>query len=415
MQIVRAEADEWERIREIRLRSLREDPDAFGSTLEREAGHGEDAWRAFVTGRVTGREEGVRQAAFVAVDHDGRWVGLAVGVVRPDDRSLAKLYAMWVDPVARGRGAGERLVESVASWATATGADRLELCVTEANAPAVRLYRRTGFEPTGDRDELRPGSGVATVTLRRRLALAPEVVDALVAEQIAYYDRRAPTYEQLYRREGAHDGGPEFNARWFRETADLEASVPDATGASVLELACGTGLWTRYLARTARRLVAVDASAAMLARNREAVADPTVEYVEADVFAWEPPPHQRFDLVAFGFFLSHVPPDRFDAFWARVRSWLEPGGRVWFCDDVAGPDRPYSGETVPGVPIANIRHLDGEGEFEIVKVFWHPDDLAAKLGDLGWLASVRSTGEFFLVGDASPVEPGVRAGPDGHG
>ena len=107
--------------------------------------------------------------------------------------------------------------------------------------------------------------------------------------------------------------------------------------------------------------------------------------------------------MAFGFFLSHVPPDRAGAFWDRLRSWLAPGGRVWFCDDVAGPDRPYSGDTVAGVPIANVRTLEVGRSFEIVKVFWHPADLMSRLRELGWRSSVRATGEFFLVGEAEPL------------
>jgi GNAT superfamily N-acetyltransferase/SAM-dependent methyltransferase len=397
VQILRAETDDWERIREIRLRSLREDPEVFGSTLERERAHTPEQWRAF----AVGWEGAARQAAFAAADENGRWVGIALGVVWAADRSLANLYAMWVDASVRGRGAGERLVESVAAWAAGTGAERLELCVTEGNAPASRLYERTGFVPTGLRDELRPGSGVTTVTLRRPLTVQPGVVDDLLAEQVRYYEARAPVYEQLWNRVGRYDRGEEFNERWFRETAALEGSVPDTAGLRVLELACGSGVWTRRLAPGAARLVAVDASPAMIDVNRGSVADPRVEYVQADLFAWTPA-GATFDLIAFGFFLSHLPPDRFASFWTSLRGWLAPGGRVWFCDDVAGPDRPYSGNTVEGLPIANTRTFDTDEAFTIVKIFWHPRDLVSRLAELGWDAEVHTTGEHFLVGTAVP-------------
>jgi SAM-dependent methyltransferase/GNAT superfamily N-acetyltransferase len=398
VRILRADRDDWERLRDIRLRSLLDAPEAFGSTHEREASQSEDDWRAF----ADGWEGSARQVVFVAADDHGRWVGLAVGVVREADTSLANLYAMWVDPDARGLGGGRGLVERVAAWAAGTGAERLELCVTEANEPAVALYRSTGFEPTGGRGSLRPGSDVATITLRRPLAVPADVVDELMAEQIRYYEDRAPVYDELWYRQGRYDRGAEFNERWFGETAALEAAVPDTTGLRVLELACGTGLWTRHLAPNAARLVAVDASAAMLARNREAVADPRVEYVEADLFAWSPR-GETFDLIAFGFFLSHVPPDRIAAFWTVLRGWLAPGGRVWFCDDVAGPGRPYSGDTVEGLPIANTRSFDTDEAYRIVKLFWHPRDLESRLAELGWDAEVRTTGEHFLVGTATPT------------
>ncbi len=398
VKILRAEPEDWERLRDIRLRALQDAPEAFGSTHEREAAHTEDAWRNF----AIGWEGTARQAAFVATDDDGGWLGVALGAVRQADTSLANLYAMWVDPAARGMGAGRRIVEAVATWAAGTGAERLELCVTESNEVAVALYRTAGFEPTGGRGELRPGSGVTTVTLRRPLAVAADVVDGLMAEQIRYYEDRAPVYDELWYRRGRYDRGAAFNERWFRETAALEAAVPDTTGLRVLELACGSGLWTRHLAPGAARIVCVDASPAMLARNRETVADPRVRYVEADLFSWSPG-GETFDLIAFGFFLSHLPPDRFTGLWTTLREWLAPGGRVWFCDDVAGPDRPYSGNAVEGVPIANTRTFDTNDEYRIVKVFWHPRDLESRLAELGWDAQVRTTGEHFLMGQAVPT------------
>lgn len=225
--------------------------------------------------------------------------------------------------------------------------------------------------------------------------------DDLLVEQIRYYEDRAPIYEKLYFREGSYDLGDEANPRWFAETAQLEAAVEalDASG-SVLELACGNGLWTRLLAPRAGQLTAVDSSPTMLARNRAWVGDPSVAYVEADLFDWEPPRGARYDLIAFGFFLSHVPPERFVAFWDRLRRWLAPGGVVFFCDDCWSPDRPRSGDRVPhGPEHAHIRRL-GDETYAIVKVFYRPLELVADIDAAGWDAEVRSTGEHFLHGTA---------------
>ena len=80
----------------------------------------------------------------------------------------------------------------------------------------------------------------------------------------------------------------------------------------MLELAAGTGIWTRKLVELADRVVAVDANAETLALNTS-----EAELVRADVFEWEPA--ERFDLVFFSFWLSHVPEERFDEFWSLVR------------------------------------------------------------------------------------------------
>jgi demethylmenaquinone methyltransferase/2-methoxy-6-polyprenyl-1,4-benzoquinol methylase len=220
----------------------------------------------------------------------------------------------------------------------------------------------------------------------------------LLANQIRYYEDRADVYERLYERRDEHDLGPEGNARWFAETSILESSIDslDARG-SVLEIACGTGLWTRRLAPRASRLVCVDTSPRMLQRNRELVGDAGIHYVLGDVFEWDP--GERFDVIVMGFFISHIPPGRFTGFWDRVRRWLVPQGVVWFCDDAAGPDRPRTGDRVPGVPYAHRRRLRGR-EYTIVKVFYEPEELGAQLNGLGWEADVRSAGDDLLYGTA---------------
>jgi SAM-dependent methyltransferase len=189
-------------------------------------------------------------------------------------------------------------------------------------------------------------------------------IDGLLAEQVRYYHARAPEYDDWWFRRGRHDEGPGANARWFREVEALEAALDRFHPAGdVLELACGTGLWTRRLARRANRLTAVDASPEVLALNASRVADGNVEYVQADLFDWSPP--RRFDVCFFSFWLSHVPERRFDAFWRMVRTALRPGGRVFLIDSAQpGPASVASdGERM-------TRRLADGREFEIVKRFY---------------------------------------------
>ena len=61
------------------------------------------------------------------------------------------------------------------------------------------------------------------------------------------------------------------------------------SGGRALELACGTGLWTRRLVRHADTVTAVDASPEVIELARAGLDDPKVDYVRADLFAWEPP------------------------------------------------------------------------------------------------------------------------------
>ena len=222
----------------------------------------------------------------------------------------------------------------------------------------------------------------------------------LLDEQMAYYRARADEYDEWFFREGRYDRGPEHRAGWFREAATVEAAL-EAAGprGDVLELACGTGLWTRHLVRTATRVTAVDASSETIEVNRAPVRSDRVEYVVADIFSWTP--SRPFDFVLFTFWLSHVPPARFDSFWQLVARALRPGGRAFFVDSLLVQDATARDQSnVDDSGIVRRRLNDGR-EFDIVKIFCAPDDLERRLARLGWNGHVHSSGRFFVYGAVS--------------
>src|SRR3954469_20073525 len=143
----------------------------------------------------------------------------------------------------------------------------------------------------------------------------------LIEQQKDYYSARAGEYDEWFQREGRYDRGPEHRARWFAEVDEVRAALERFRPAGrVLELACGTGWWTEQLVRFADSVTAVDASDEVLGLNRLRVGDAKVRRERADIFAWRP--DAAYDVVFFSFWLSHVPPERFDGFWARVREAL---------------------------------------------------------------------------------------------
>jgi 2-polyprenyl-3-methyl-5-hydroxy-6-metoxy-1,4-benzoquinol methylase len=225
---------------------------------------------------------------------------------------------------------------------------------------------------------------------------------SLLDQQMAYYRARAPEYDEWFLREKRFDRGPEHRRQWFAEVEEIE-NVLQATvqGAEVLELACGTGLWTRRLAENNRRVVAVDASPEVIAINRTRVGSANVEYTIADIFSWEPA--TSFDVVFFSFWLSHVPPARFDPFWALVRSALRPGGQVFFIDSLLEPTTSALDHgPVDQSGVVRRRLNDGQ-EFDVVKIFYQPDELERRLAELGWQGWVRSTPRFFLYGSVRSI------------
>ena len=219
----------------------------------------------------------------------------------------------------------------------------------------------------------------------------------IVEGQIAYYRARADEYDQWFLRQGRYDQGPEHRARWFQELAIVEIALRgEVRDADVLELACGTGLWTRHLAETNARVVAVDASPEVLAINRARVRSANVEYVEADIFSWKPT--DTFDVVFFSFWLSHVPPGQFDAFWDIVKAALKPGGRAFFVDSLLEQSSTARDHGLLDQSGVVRRRLNDGREFDIVKVFYDPAELEHRLLQRGWSGWVRAAGTFFLHG-----------------
>ena len=98
----------------------------------------------------------------------------------------------------------------------------------------------------------------------------------------------------------------------------------------VLEIGCGTGEFSRLLARRAERVVAVDLSPRMI-RVAAARAElyPHVEFVEGDVMNCQFADEQ-FDCVATLTTMHHLP---FEAALKKIRSALKPGG-VFVCLDL---------------------------------------------------------------------------------
>lgn len=213
-------------------------------------------------------------------------------------------------------------------------------------------------------------------------------LDALLAEQVDYYCARAPEY--------LADAGilgvtPETQGASARSIiAAIEAAAPLG---EVLELACGPGTFTGELARRATAVTALDASPEMLeiaaARTRPAR---HISFARANLFTWTP--DRRYDFIFFGFWLSHVPPERFASFWSAVAAALTPTGRVMFVDD----GHRTADELIDGPESSTIeRRLRDGRRFRAVKVAHEPEPLQRSLRELGWAIEVRPLeGPFFL-------------------
>jgi GNAT superfamily N-acetyltransferase len=138
-------AGEGERLRAIRLRSLRDAPDAFGTTFEDAAAWPLESWNRQLE----------QFATFIATA-EGSDVGLVRGALHDRFHDAGYVISMWVSPDARRQGVGSALVDAVVHWARTRGLNRLFLDVTEMNTDAISLYARKGFVPNGEGGTLPP-------------------------------------------------------------------------------------------------------------------------------------------------------------------------------------------------------------------------------------------------------------------
>jgi SAM-dependent methyltransferase len=205
-----------------------------------------------------------------------------------------------------------------------------------------------------------------------------------VAQQLCYYRARAAEYDMTS----------------YGAVPVEMASVPEIVDrlgirGDVLELACGTGIWTAELVRHATTLTALDGAPEMLDLARQRV--PTgARFEQADLFDWLPA--SSWDVIFFSAWLSHVPTDQFAGFWCSVATALRVGGRAIALDEL--PARSFHEDQVRG-DVA-VRTLRNGTKHEIVKVFWQPDALETRLPITAPARDNQAAG-------------GQRAGDDGTG
>jgi GNAT superfamily N-acetyltransferase len=137
-KIERLSVGDEARLRQIRLRALREAPEAFETTFADANARPFESWR----------QQLEQLATFIAVV-DELDVGMARGAPHDERNDTADLISMWVAPEARRGGVGSSLIEAVAAWARAEGFQRLLLDVADGNASAMALYTQAGFVATG--------------------------------------------------------------------------------------------------------------------------------------------------------------------------------------------------------------------------------------------------------------------------
>ena len=208
-----------------------------------------------------------------------------------------------------------------------------------------------------------------------------------------YYRHWAPAYDEVYTR-------PERQSDLLAVRTRLTGWF---AGKHVLELAAGTGWWTSVLADSAASVTATDVNGATLdvARARRDW-PPTVDFAVADALALQSI-QGDFDAAFAGFFWSHVPLAKIDAFLEALMLRLLPGSLVVFADNrlVPGSVHPVARRDEHGNTYQRRRLSDGS-TWDVLKNFPEPDEVRARLSRFGQSAEVDELDNFWLAWCRSP-------------
>lgn len=215
--------------------------------------------------------------------------------------------------------------------------------------------------------------------------------DKVLKEQLAYYRARAEEYDESVKGIGCATTQPvdaDANEEWRHIVKELHALAPVD---NVLELACGTGIWTQELMRISSSITALDGSPEMIEINRAKMGNMGIEYQCVDLFDWEP--DEQYDLVFFAFWLSHLPPTYLSSFLSKVAQATKPGGRVFMIDEPKS-DKNISGPNDEGLYQQRTLH-DGRS-YRIVKVYYDPHEIELELLKQGLNKDSSMIGNSFF-------------------
>jgi len=149
---------DWRNLRDLRLESLLDTPEAYGSTYEESLQRGAAQWK-----------QTARNFNYYVAERNAELTGMASGGLNERFPGTAWLYGMYVTPEERGTNTARALVARVARWALEAGYEDLYLDVGVGVARARAFYQREGFIDTGERRSLTRDASLELITMRRAL------------------------------------------------------------------------------------------------------------------------------------------------------------------------------------------------------------------------------------------------------
>ena len=205
---------------------------------------------------------------------------------------------------------------------------------------------------------------------------------------VEYYAKRAAEYERIYAK--------------VERQADLQALRTRVgkmfAGRKVLELACGTGYWTKVIAGSASEIMGLDVNEEVLDIARtKGLSEEKVQYRKGSAYEI-PDLGRRHDALFAGFWWSHVPLSKLDGFLKSAVAAVAPGALIAFLDNryVEGSSTPVARTDAEGNGY-QLRKLDDGSTHEVLKNFPSEGELIKRASQHGWGANVELLEHYWLL------------------
>lgn len=204
-----------------------------------------------------------------------------------------------------------------------------------------------------------------------------------------YYSKRAKEYDDVYRR-------PD-NTRLKEQKILAEYISQTFKGRYILELACGTGFWTKYLLKSAKQVLATDYSLNMLEISSSRLSkNSNIMFLQAD--AYHPPiSSPKFNGAMANFWFSHIPKSKIKKFLTTLHSRLDKNSAVLMADDVYVENR--GGELVQkeGKDTFKRRLLKSGEQFQILKNYYTGEQLKKIFSKYSNRLEIKCLTNFWIV------------------
>jgi demethylmenaquinone methyltransferase/2-methoxy-6-polyprenyl-1,4-benzoquinol methylase len=225
--------------------------------------------------------------------------------------------------------------------------------------------------------------------------MAADVDPELQGRMFAYYNERAPEYEEAYTL-GTGTASIRDPEVFKTEARVLREVVAKTTRGRIMDLACGTAYWLPHYAPTCTRVTLFDQSARMLAEAR-AKAD-RLGMIDRCVFArgdfFEHSfDDQAYDTVLVGFFLGHLTEGQEALVFDAVRRMLASGGRCLILESAWSAERAQVNAKVG----RQTRRLNDGTSFEVYKRYCDRNDVARWAQEYGFVPRIEHLGPAFCA------------------